>query len=149
MVEARGSYESKYTEHEKLDEDSFWTAYLVTHKVENKKYVAMKVKIGPDPSDLIDKLSEVKLLQELKHPNIVSCKEFFITQDINILVMEYCECKFSTLSFFSWESCRPNRRNEKDQPDLSWDENHENDHPNLLSTRLPARKKHRPSRPEA
>jgi len=53
----------------------------VTHKAENKKYVAKKVKIGPDPSDLIDKLGEVKLLHSMKHPNIVPFKEFFIMQE--------------------------------------------------------------------
>jgi hypothetical protein len=48
VVEARGSYESKYTEHERLDEGGLWTAYLVTHKAEKKKYVAKKSKIGRD-----------------------------------------------------------------------------------------------------
>ncbi len=48
MVEARGSYESKYTQHEMHDRGSFWTAYLVTHKAENKKYVAKKSEIGRD-----------------------------------------------------------------------------------------------------
>jgi serine/threonine protein kinase len=101
MVDAHGDYESKYTEHELLGEGGFGSVYLVTHKVENKKYVAKKVKVGPDTSDLIAKLSEVKLLQDLKHPNILSCKEFFNMQDINIIIiMEYCECKFCAFIIF-------------------------------------------------
>ena len=74
----------------------------MTHKAENKKYVAKKVKIGPDPSDLIDKLGEVKLLHSMKHPNIVPFKEFFVMQEKGfiILIMEYCECKFCAFIIF-------------------------------------------------
>jgi serine/threonine protein kinase len=52
MVETRGNYESKYSEGEKLGQGRFGTVYLVTHRQENKKYVAKKIKIDPTASDL-------------------------------------------------------------------------------------------------
>ncbi len=100
MVDAHGDYESKYTQHELLGEGGFGAVYLVTHKAENKKYVAKKMKIGPNPSDLSKKFKEVELLHKLKHPNIVPYKEFFIEKGFIILVMEYCECKFFTFLIF-------------------------------------------------
>ena len=36
-------------------------------------------------------INQVKLLKELKHPNIVSYKDSFIDEGILIIIMEYCE----------------------------------------------------------
>ena len=77
MVEAK-SYESQYTEGEKLGQGGFGTVYLATHKHENKKYAAKKIKIGPKPADKTEKLKEVDLLLSMQHPNIVPYKEFFV-----------------------------------------------------------------------
>ncbi len=100
MVDAHADYVSKYTEHRLLGEGGYGAVYLVTHKAENKKYVAKKMKIGPNPDDLMEKMKEVKLLYKLKHPNIVPYKEYFIEKGFIILVMEYCECKFSAFFIF-------------------------------------------------
>ena len=51
MVEAR-NYVSSYTEGRQLRQGAFGTVYEATHKQENKKYVAKKIKIGLLPSDL-------------------------------------------------------------------------------------------------
>ncbi len=79
MVEPAKNYESQYTEGEKLRrQGAFGTVYLATHKQENKKYVAKKMEIGPEPSDLMQKLKEVDLLFKMKHPNIVPYKDYFV-----------------------------------------------------------------------
>ena len=48
MVDAHADYVSKYTEHRLLGEGGYGAVFLVTHKAENKKYVAKKSKIGRD-----------------------------------------------------------------------------------------------------
>ena len=53
MVEAAKTYESQYTEGKQLGQGGFGTVYEASHKQENKKYVAKKLKIDPLPSDLI------------------------------------------------------------------------------------------------
>ena len=102
MVEPAKNYESQYTEGEKLGQGGFGAVYLATHKQENKKYVAKKMEIGPNPSDLMEKLKEVALLFSMKHPNIVPYKDYFVQQDkgLLVLVMEYCECKFPVFIIF-------------------------------------------------
>ena len=103
MVEPAKNYESQYTEGEKLaQQGAFGAVYLATHKQENKKYVAKKMEIGPNPSDLMEKLKEVNLLFSMKHPNIVPYKDYFVQQDkgLLVLVMEYCECKFPVFFIF-------------------------------------------------
>ncbi len=103
MVEPAKNYESQYTEGEKLGQQgAFGAVYLATHRLENKKYVAKKMEIGPNPSDLMEKLKEVALLFSMKHPNIVPYKDYFVQQDkgLLVLVMEYCECKFPVFIIF-------------------------------------------------
>ena len=102
MVESSKSYDSQYTEGEKLGQGGYGAVYLATHKQENKKYVAKKMEIGPNPSDLMEKLKEVNLLFSMKHPNIVPYKDYFVQQDkgLLVLVMEYCECKFPVFIIF-------------------------------------------------
>ena len=46
MVEAK-NYESQYTEDRQLAQSAFGSVYEVTHKQDNKKYVARKLKIDP------------------------------------------------------------------------------------------------------
>ena len=103
MVEAR-NYESQYTEGKQLGQGAFGTVYEATHKQENKKYVAKKMKIDPLQSDddLMQCMKEVSLLSSMKHPNIVPYKDSFVQQDrdLVILIMEYCECKFPVLIIF-------------------------------------------------
>ena len=120
MVEPAKNYESQYTEGEILGQGAFGEVYLATHRQENKKYVSKKMKIGPKPSDLMEKLKEVDLLFSMKHPNIVPYKDYFVQQDkgLLVLVMEYCECKFPFLSFFSWGSGCSNREKAQGEKDF-------------------------------
>ena len=60
---------------------------------------------------------EVGLLASLKHPNIVAYKEMFLSTNLLIIIMEYCEVgdlayhikrkiskneRFSELEIFNW-----------------------------------------------
>jgi serine/threonine protein kinase len=102
MVEARGNYESKYTEGEKLGQGDFGNVYQATHKEENKKYAAKKIRFDPAASDLQQLLKEVDLLLTMEHSNIVPYKEYFVqeAEGLLILIMDYCECKFSVFIIF-------------------------------------------------
>ena len=102
MFEVAKNYESQYTEERQLGQNDFLTVYLATHKQENRKYVAKKMKIGPNPSELDKCLKEVELLFSIKHPNILPYKDCFVQQDkgLVILIMEYCECKFPYVIIF-------------------------------------------------
>jgi serine/threonine protein kinase len=102
MVEPAKNYENQYTEGRMLGQGAFGAVYLVTHRQENKKYVAKKMKFDATPDDLLDKMEEVNILFSMKHPNIVPYKDYFVQQDkdLLILVMEYCECKFPVVKVF-------------------------------------------------
>jgi len=43
-------------------------------------------------------MMEVNLLRNLDHPNIVKYKESFLTSNLLIIVMEYCEGKYDILN---------------------------------------------------
>ena len=79
----------------------------------------------------------------MKHPNIVPYKDSFVEQDkgLVILIMEYCECKFTVLIIFSWGSGWPYRRDDQVATDLSGGSNNELAQTNLLSTRLLRKRK--------
>ena len=78
MVESAKSYDSQYTEGEKLGQGGYGAVYLATHRQEKKKYVAKKMEFEPTPDGLIKCLNEVKLLASMEHPNIVLFKEYFV-----------------------------------------------------------------------
>ena len=52
MVEAAKNYESQYTEGREIGQGAFGTVYEVTHKQEERKYVAKKMGFDLQPSDL-------------------------------------------------------------------------------------------------
>jgi serine/threonine protein kinase len=67
--------------------------YLAKHKLEGKCYVIKKVKTRDmDEKEVDNTEREVKLLQKLRHPNIVGYKDSFVDREqfINI-VMENCD----------------------------------------------------------
>jgi NIMA (never in mitosis gene a)-related kinase len=74
---------------------NFGAAMLVTHRKEEKKYIAKKINLqGLNAKEQEGCMMEVNLLKNLNHPNIVSYKESFLTSNMLIIVMEYCEGKF-------------------------------------------------------
>ena len=74
------------------------SAWLVTHKEEDKKYVAKKVLLqGLGEREQAGCMMEAGLLKNLQHPNIVGYKESFLGNNSLIIIMEYCEGK--------WRAC--------------------------------------------
>jgi len=72
---------------------SFGQVYLVKHKLEDKLYVVKKIKTRDmQPKDREATEQEVRLLQKLRHTNIVAYKDSYLDQDqfLNI-VMVHCE----------------------------------------------------------
>ncbi len=72
---------------------AFGQVYIVRHKREEKLYVIKKIKIRDmNQKDRENTENEVRLLQKLRHSNIVSYKDSFMDRDqyLNI-VMVYCE----------------------------------------------------------
>ncbi len=49
---------------------------------------------GLSPKEQEGCMMEVNLLRNLDHPNIVKYKESFLTSNLLIIVMEYCEGKY-------------------------------------------------------
>lgn len=48
---------------------------------------------GLSPNETVDALKEAKLLQSLKHPNVVGYYDAFVQEGHFVcIVMEYCEC---------------------------------------------------------
>lgn len=37
-------------------------------------------------------MREIEIHKQLRHPNIIAFREYFLEEDILIIVMEYCEC---------------------------------------------------------
>lgn len=66
------------------------------HKEEQKKYVAKKVVLeGLGAKEQSGCMMEASLLRNLDHPNIVAYKESFLGNNSLIIVMEYCEGKWT------------------------------------------------------
>ena len=72
---------------------SFGQGYLVRHKYEDKNYVVKKVKTRDmSQKDRENTEQEVRLLQKLRHSNIVAYKDSYIDRDQFLcIVMVYCE----------------------------------------------------------
>ena len=96
---------------------SFGQVYLVRHKYEDKNYVVKKVKTRDmSQKDRENTEQEVRLLQKLRHSNIVAYKDSYIDRDQFLcMVMVYCEGgdvytkiksnkgkKFSEAQILSW-----------------------------------------------
>jgi NIMA (never in mitosis gene a)-related kinase len=63
----------------------------IIHRTTGEAFVCKKI-----PLDSLSQLEkdraqqEAKLLQQLKHPNIVQYKDSFVEDSILIIIMEYC-----------------------------------------------------------
>lgn len=67
---------------------------LVTHKKEGKKYIAKRVNLEAMPDKEQEScMMEVNLLKNLDHVHIVAYKESFLSSNLLVIVMEYCEGK--------------------------------------------------------
>lgn len=91
---------------------------LVLNKQDNCQYVAKKIMLdGLEQKEQDSAKMEVGLLASLRHPNIVSYKEMFLSGNMLIIIMEYCEVgdlayhikrkiskneRFSELEIFNW-----------------------------------------------
>ena len=83
----------KYVKGKKLGEGTYAIVYKGHLRSDPTKLVAIKkIKVNTDPKDglSLDAIREVKYLQELQHPNIISLLSVFSTKDQNLnLVLEY------------------------------------------------------------
>mmetsp|Transcript_4072 Transcript_4072/g.6301 ORF Transcript_4072/g.6301 Transcript_4072/m.6301 type:complete len:714 (+) Transcript_4072:125-2266(+) len=84
---------SKYETLKTLGQGSFGTALLVRNKDDNKKYVMKTIKIhSGNPKERDSAMLEVRLLSNLRHPNIVSYHESFLGKNGELcIVMAFCE----------------------------------------------------------
>ena len=76
-----------------IGEGNYGQVYLANHKLENKLNAVKKFNFKEiDEKGQITIANEVKLMQDLIHPNIVSFKDYFRDSDsCNHLVMSYCD----------------------------------------------------------
>lgn len=67
--------------------------YLARHKIDSQNYVIKKIKIKDmEQKDRDSTEQEVRLLQKLRHSNIVAYKDSFVDREDNLnIVMDYCE----------------------------------------------------------
>ncbi|DBB05985.1 TPA: hypothetical protein ACH3X3_009975 [Trebouxia sp. C0006] len=81
----------RYIKGQMLGKGSFGAAYLVTCKADGQKYVLKEIDISRmQRSEREGAEQEAKVLQALHHPNVVSCKEAFVTGGKLCILMDYC-----------------------------------------------------------
>eukprot|EP00596_Hydrurales_sp_CCMP1899_P006881 CAMPEP_0119034050 /NCGR_PEP_ID=MMETSP1177-20130426/1100_1 /TAXON_ID=2985 /ORGANISM="Ochromonas sp, Strain CCMP1899" /LENGTH=400 /DNA_ID=CAMNT_0006991251 /DNA_START=71 /DNA_END=1273 /DNA_ORIENTATION=+ len=86
------NFTGKYQIGEVLGKGAFSTVRLATSKEDQKKWAAKVVDKLNLPKEDNDSLrSEVKILQMMKHDNIVTCKDFFEEAKSFYLVLEFME----------------------------------------------------------
>ena len=78
------SFLSSYHLHEKLGSGGFGTVYRVTHKDTGTQRVAKKIKRDPEQEEP----SEVNLMRELDHPQIIGFLEHYTSPFYQILILE-------------------------------------------------------------
>lgn len=86
---------SLYPEYELLEEageGGFSKVYKGVHRP-SKRIVAIKVidKRNLSSKQLYSVLNEIKLLEEMDHPNIISLRQLFDKNNFCFLIMEYCD----------------------------------------------------------
>lgn len=82
----------RYVRVKKIGEGSFGKALLVKKKADGKQYVIKEIGISKmSPKERQESRREVKVLAQLKHPNIVSYQESFEENGNLYIVMDYCE----------------------------------------------------------
>jgi len=82
----------KYQRIKKIGEGSFGKALLVRRKGDGRHCVVKEIAIGKmSPKEREESKREVKVLSQLKHPNIVMYQESFEGMGNLYIVMDYCE----------------------------------------------------------
>merc|ERR1719379_3196172 len=91
---AQHSRQQNYEIVRPIGSGSFGEVYLVEHQKERKYYVMKRISYVSTikPKERESAELEVKLLQTLRHPNIVAYKDSFINEEQHLcILMEYCE----------------------------------------------------------
>lgn len=88
----RASLSPEYELLEEAGEGGFSRVYKGVHRP-SKRIVAIKVidKRNLSSKQLYSVLNEIKLLEEMDHPNIISLRQLFDKNDFYFLIMEYCD----------------------------------------------------------
>ncbi|CAG9466562.1 unnamed protein product [Pedinophyceae sp. YPF-701] len=82
----------KYRKGKVLGQGSFGRAILVTNIHNGKQYVMKEIDVSRMPrSEKEASMLEVRLLQSLRHPNVVNCTESFLSAGKLCIVMEWCQ----------------------------------------------------------
>lgn len=83
----------RYRLGKEIGKGSYGVVYLVTDRQDGQTYVMKKLQTANIPQrEREAQLREVRLLQHLRHPNIVNYHESFEDKNQNLcIVMEYCE----------------------------------------------------------
>ena len=95
------SYEEEFEELKCIGRGNFGAAFLVKHKnpppgISESYFIAKKIVLGQlTPNEQKQALLEADLLRNLNHINITSYKGSFIDKDVLIIIMEFCESKYS------------------------------------------------------
>lgn len=71
----------------------FGQVFLATHKLENKQYAIKRINFNDiSEKDKIAIESEMKMLQDMKHPNVVTYKDSFCDREnFYNIVMAHCD----------------------------------------------------------
>ncbi|KAG7483676.1 hypothetical protein MATL_G00040940 [Megalops atlanticus] len=81
-----------YTLVEEVGQTYFMRTARVKDDKTKKQYIAKEIRINNVPRNLQeDILAEVDILTNMRHPNILKCKETLKDRDTLYVVMEYCE----------------------------------------------------------
>ena len=86
-----GSFNDLYTKHERLRRGTFGFAYRVTHKSTKEIGAVKEILTGgmkPHQKHLID--TEVEIMKDCVHENIVRFKEHFFEIETMYIIMELC-----------------------------------------------------------
>jgi len=83
----------RYSKVRQIGHGTFGVVHLVSDRLTGETLVMKEVSLkGLPPKEQRASKNEVRVLQALKHPNIVAYKDSFVSKDGCLcLVMEYCE----------------------------------------------------------
>jgi len=92
-------YEKQYTKIECIGGGNFGKAYLVRNNNDQQLYVAKAISFeGLSKENINRAIHEANILRRLQHPHIVTYKDSFNFSKDLIIIMEYCESMYITLS---------------------------------------------------
>ena len=82
----------KYVKLKQLGKGSFGVATLIRRKTDNALFVSKEVQLlRMSPKERDEARHEVKILQRLRHPNIVQFEEHMERRGVLYIVMEYAD----------------------------------------------------------